>query len=178
MTEPSVPVRAVLTPLLAAGSGGYLALTVAAIETHELAREFEGGMARHVDGVDLEVAAGRSTGFSARTAPARRRPCGCSPLCCSPPGDGRRLPATTSPRTPERSRRRIGVALQEAALDPLDDRSRARSTSRRRFMASPKKDASNKGSWLLNRVGLTSPRTVASAPTREACGGGSTSRRR
>ena len=36
--------------------------TVAAIETHELAREFEGGI-KAVDGVDLEVAEGEIYGF-------------------------------------------------------------------------------------------------------------------
>src|SRR4051812_49939835 len=40
----------------------YRGLTVAAIETHDLAREFEGGI-RAVDGVDLEVAEGEIYGF-------------------------------------------------------------------------------------------------------------------
>ena len=43
-------------------AGGYLPWTVAAIETQQLAREFEGGI-KAVDGVDLEVAEGEIYGF-------------------------------------------------------------------------------------------------------------------
>ena len=60
----------------------------------------------------------RSTASSARTAPGSRRRCACCARCSRRRADGPSSPASTSRRDPEQVRLRIGVALQDAALDP------------------------------------------------------------
>ena len=88
------------------------------IEVSGLVREFKGGV-RAVDGIDLEVAAGRDLRLP---RPERRRqvdhrPHADHPAPARPPGR-RGWPGTTSSRRRRRSGDAIGVALQEAALDP------------------------------------------------------------
>src|SRR5215204_451516 len=92
--------------------------TVAAIETQQLAREFEGGIVA-VDGVDLEVAEGEIYGFlgpngAGKTTTVRML------TTLLQPTDGRaRVAGYDVVEEAADVRRAIGVALQEAALDPL-----------------------------------------------------------
>ena len=92
---------------------------VAAIETQQLAREFEGGI-KAVDGVDLEVAEGEIYGF---LGPERRRQDHHRPDADHAAAADRRARRRRRTRRRQGSggavRRKIGVALQEAALDPL-----------------------------------------------------------
>ena len=110
MTNALLPVDGVLrrSPPAPAGSPAIIA--------EGLVRRFDGLAA--VDGLDLEIARGEIYGFLGPNgagksttvrmlctllAPTRRR--------------GRSSPATTSPPSPDQVRLRIGVALQDAALD-------------------------------------------------------------
>ena len=75
----------------------------------------------------------RSTASSDRTARASRPRCACCARCSRRPVGGPRSPASTWSSRPGAVRLRIGVALQEAALDPRQTgaellRSRAGST--------------------------------------------------
>ena len=89
----------------------------------------------------------------ARTAPARRPRCGCSPRSCARPAAAPASPATTSSSDAAEVRRAIGVALQEAALDPL-------MTGREliRLQATlhglPARGGERRAEALLDRVGL------------------------
>ena len=89
-----------------------------AIETHQLKRTFKGGV-EAVRGVDLSVATGEVFGFlgpngAGKTTMVRM-------LCTLlPPTDGRATVAGIDVvADPAQVRRRIGVALQEIGLDPV-----------------------------------------------------------
>jgi ABC-2 type transport system ATP-binding protein len=126
---------------------------MAAIETQELAREFEGGI-KAVDGVDLEVAEGEIYGFlgpngAGKTTTVRML---CTLLL---PTSGRAVVAGHDvAEDPGAVRRKIGVALQEAALDPL-------MTGRELILLQatlhglPRSRGAELGNALLDRVGLT-----------------------
>ena len=90
-----------------------------AIEVRGLEREF-GDDVLAVAGVDLEVAEGEIYAF---LGPERRRQDDDGPDADHPPAAHaaapRASPGTTSSTSPATVRRAIGVALQEAALDPL-----------------------------------------------------------
>ena len=73
-----------------------------------------------MDGVDLEVAEGEIYGFLGPNGAGKTTTVRMLTTLLLPTGrPGRWSPATTSPRTPRRCAATIGVALQEAALDPL-----------------------------------------------------------
>ncbi len=61
----------------------------------------------------------RSSASSARTAPASPPSCGCSPRCCAPPPGTARVAGHDVVSEAGAVRRSIGVALQDAAIDPL-----------------------------------------------------------
>jgi ABC-2 type transport system ATP-binding protein len=126
---------------------------VAAIETHELAREFEGGI-KAVDGVDLEVAAGEVYGFLGPNGAGKTTTVRMLTTLLRPTGGRAAVAGHDVAKDPGAVRRRIGVALQEAALDPLMT-GRELLDLQATLHGISKKDARNKGRWLLNRVGLT-----------------------
>jgi ABC-2 type transport system ATP-binding protein len=91
---------------------------VAAIETHELAREFEGGI-KAVDGVDLEVAAGEVYGFLGPNGAGKTTTVRMLTTLLRPTGGRAVVAGYDVAENSAAVRRKIGVALQEAALDPL-----------------------------------------------------------
>jgi ABC-2 type transport system ATP-binding protein len=126
---------------------------VAAIETHELAREFEGGI-KAVDGVDLEVAAGEIYGFLGPNGAGKTTTVRMLTTLLRPTGGRAAVAGHDVAKDPGAVRRKIGVALQEAALDPLMT-GRELLDLQATLHGISKKDARNKGRWLLDRVGLT-----------------------
>jgi ABC-2 type transport system ATP-binding protein len=126
---------------------------MAAIETHQLEREFEGGI-RAVDGVDLEVAAGEIYGFLGPNGAGKTTTVRMLTTLLQPTA-GRALVAGYDVATdPGAVRRKIGVALQEAALDPLMT-GRELLELQATLHGLSKRDGRVKGRWLLDRVGLT-----------------------
>jgi ABC-2 type transport system ATP-binding protein len=90
----------------------------AAIEVEDLQREFGGGI-KAVDGVDLEVAEGEIYGFLGPNGAGKTTTVRMLTTLLAPTG-GRAVVAGHDVATdPQRVREAIGVALQEAALDPL-----------------------------------------------------------
>jgi len=126
---------------------------VAAIETHELAREFEGGI-RAVDGVDLEVAAGEIYGFLGPNGAGKTTTVRMLTTLLQPTGGRAIVAGYDVAKDPGAVRRKIGVALQEAALDPLMT-GRELLELQATLHGISKRDTRNKSRWLLDRVGLT-----------------------
>jgi ABC-2 type transport system ATP-binding protein len=126
---------------------------VAAIETHELAREFEGGI-KAVDGVDLEVAEGEIYGFLGPNGAGKTTTVRMLTTLLRPTGGRAVVAGHDVAAEPGAVRERIGVALQEAALDPLMT-GRELLELQATLHGIPKKEAQHKGDWLLRRVGLT-----------------------
>jgi ABC-2 type transport system ATP-binding protein len=91
---------------------------VAAIETVALAREFEGGI-KAVDGVDLEVAQGEFYGFLGPNGAGKTTTVRMLTTLLRPTGGRAVVAGHDVAEDPAAVRRKIGVALQEAALDPL-----------------------------------------------------------
>ena len=91
---------------------------MAAIETHQLAREFEGGI-KAVDGVDLEVADGEIYGFLGPNGAGKTTTVRMLTTLLQPTGGWATVAGFNVAEDPGAVRRKIGVALQEAALDPL-----------------------------------------------------------
>jgi len=124
-----------------------------AIETEALAREFEGGI-KAVDGVDLEVAEGEIYGFlgpngAGKTTTVRML------TTLLRPTDGRaRVAGYDVVEEAPQVRRSIGVALQEAALDPLMT-GRELILLQAALHAVPRDRATALASSLLEWVGLT-----------------------
>jgi ABC-2 type transport system ATP-binding protein len=126
---------------------------VAAIETHELAREFEGGI-KAVDGVDLEVAAGEIYGFLGPNGAGKTTTVRMLTTLLQPTGGRAEVAGYDVLTDPGAVRRKIGVALQEAALDPLMT-GRELLELQATLHGIPKREGQEKGQWLIDRVGLT-----------------------
>jgi ABC-2 type transport system ATP-binding protein len=91
---------------------------VAAIETVALAREFEGGI-KAVDGVDLEVTEREIYGFLGPNGAGKTTTVRMLTTLLRPTGGHAVVAGHDVAEDPAAVRRKIGVALQEAALDPL-----------------------------------------------------------
>ncbi|MQA75015.1 MAG: ATP-binding cassette domain-containing protein [Solirubrobacterales bacterium] len=89
-----------------------------AIEVTGLEREFEGGI-RAVDGVDLEVAAGGIYAFLGPNGAGKTTTVRMLTTLLRPTGGSARVAGHEVIAEAAAVRRSIGVALQEAALDPL-----------------------------------------------------------
>src|SRR3954451_2993540 len=127
--------------------------TVAAIETQQLAREFEGGI-KAVDGVDLEVAEGEIYGFLGRNGAGKTTTVRMLTTLLLPTGGQAIVAGCDVAKDPGAVRRKIGVALQEAALDPLMT-GRELLELQATLHGIGKREIRNKSRWLLDRVGLT-----------------------
>jgi len=135
-----------------AGSGGYRP-AVGAIETEQIAREFEGGI-RAVDGVDLEVAPGEIYGFLGPNGAGKTTTVRMLTTLLRPTGGRASVAGHDVVAEPGAVRRKIGVALQEAALDPLmtgRELLRLQAT----LHAIPRDRGEQLSDTLLDRVGLT-----------------------
>jgi ABC-2 type transport system ATP-binding protein len=126
---------------------------VAAIETEELAREFEGGI-KAVDGVDLAVAKGEIYGFLGPNGAGKTTTVRMLTTLLLPTGGRAVVAGYDVAEDAAAVRRKIGVALQEAALDPLMT-GRELLQLQATLHGMPKGQGRELGDKLLDRVGLT-----------------------
>src|SRR3954468_9213686 len=91
---------------------------MAAIETTGLEREFKGGI-RAVRGIDIAVAPGEVYGFLGPNGAGKSTTVRMLVTLLRPTGGSARVAGHDVATEPDAVRRRIGVALQEAALDGL-----------------------------------------------------------
>ena len=89
-----------------------------AIETHRLEREFQGSV-KAVDGVDLVVESGEIYGFLGPNGAGKTTTVRILTTLLQPTGGSAIVSGHDVVEDPASVRRSIGVALQEAALDPL-----------------------------------------------------------
>ena len=150
-----------------------------AVDARDLVKVFPKGNVRALDGVSLEVPAGRSaSGCSGRTVRARRPWCGSSRPSSTPDEGRARSSATTSRRQAEPVRRRIGLAGQYATVDENLTGSRICAMIGRLCRRLSRGEAA-RGRRAPGAVrARPTPATVRSRPTRAACGAASTSPRR
>ncbi len=127
--------------------------TVAAIETQQLAREFAGGI-KAVDGVDLAVAEGEIYGFLGPNGAGKTTTVRMLTTLLTPTGGTARVAGYDVVADAGTVRRKIGVALQEAALDPLMT-GRELLQLQATLHAIPRQRGSELADSLLDRVGLT-----------------------
>jgi ABC-2 type transport system ATP-binding protein len=126
---------------------------VAAIEVEGLEREFSGGI-KAVDGVDLEVAEGEIYGFLGPNGAGKTTTVRMLTTLLAPTG-GRAVVAGHDVATEAAEvRKSIGVALQEAALDPLMT-GRELIHLQATLHGIPRARGRELGNVLLERVGLT-----------------------
>ncbi|HET8975339.1 MAG TPA: ATP-binding cassette domain-containing protein [Solirubrobacterales bacterium] len=126
---------------------------MAAISTEELAREFEGGI-KAVDGVELEVAEGEIYGFLGPNGAGKTTTVRMLVTLLQPTGGRAVVAGHDVMEDPAAVRRRIGVALQEAALDPLMT-GRELIQLQATLHAMPRSKGRELSDALLERVGLT-----------------------
>ncbi len=126
---------------------------MAAIETQQLAREFEGGI-KAVDGVDLEVAEGEIYGFLGPNGAGKTTTVRMLTTLLQPTGGRAVVAGYDVAKDAGAVRRKIGVALQEAALDPLMT-GRELLELQATLHGISRSDGHERGQWLLDRVGLT-----------------------
>ena len=89
-----------------------------AVEVHELVREFKGGI-RAVDGLDLQVAPGEIYGFLGPNGAGKTTLVRILTTLLRPTSGSARVAGHDVVAQADAVRRSIGVALQEAAIDPL-----------------------------------------------------------
>ena len=126
---------------------------VPAISTRQLAREFEGGI-KAVDGVDLEVAEGEIYGFLGPNGAGKTTMVRMLTTLLLPTGGSAVVAGHDVAEEPGAVRRKIGVALQEAALDPLMT-GRELIHLQATLHGLPRSRGRDLGNALLDRVGLT-----------------------
>jgi ABC-2 type transport system ATP-binding protein len=123
-----------------------------AIEVRGLRREFEGGVVA-VAGVDLEVAAGEIYAFLGPNGAGKTTTVRMLTTLLRPSGGSATVAGHDVVRDPAAVRRSIGVALQEAALDPL-----MTGTELIRLQATlhgmTRNEGARRAGDLLDRVGL------------------------
>jgi ABC-2 type transport system ATP-binding protein len=124
-----------------------------AIEVRNLQREFEGGVVA-VDGVDLDVAEGEIFSFLGPNGAGKTTIVRILTTLLRPTGGSARVAGHDVIEDPGAVRRTIGVALQDAALDPL-------MTGRELIQLQailhglPPEQVTSRADALLRRVGLT-----------------------
>jgi ABC-2 type transport system ATP-binding protein len=126
---------------------------VPAIEVTGLEREFSGGI-RAVDGVDLEVAEGEIYAFLGPNGAGKTTTVRMLTTLLRPTGGSATVAGHDVVRDAGAVRRAIGVALQEAALDPLMT-GRELIDLQATLHGLTGAEAKRRGSALLDRVGLS-----------------------
>jgi len=126
---------------------------VPAIKTERLAREFAGGITA-VDGIDLEVAAGEIYGFLGPNGAGKTTTVRMLTTLLLPTGGSATVAGHDVASEAPAVRRKIGVALQEAALDPLMT-GRELIQLQATLHGLPRARGRELGDALLQRVGLT-----------------------
>jgi ABC-2 type transport system ATP-binding protein len=127
-----------------------------AIEATKLEREFKGGL-RAVDGIDLAVAPGEVYGFLGPNGAGKTTTVRMLVTLLRPTGGEARVAGFDVARQPAEVRRRIGVALQEAALDLLMTGRELIELQATLHGIDPRAVRA-RGDELLERVGLTEAR--------------------
>jgi ABC-2 type transport system ATP-binding protein len=125
----------------------------AAIETRALERTFSGGV-KAVQGVDLEVAEGEIYAFLGPNGAGKTTTVRMLTTLLRPSGGHASVAGFDVQREAGKVRRAIGVALQEAALDPLMT-GRELMQLQATLHGIPKAEAKSRGDALIERVGLT-----------------------
>jgi len=92
-------------------------VTAPAVETHDLVREYKGGV-RAVDGVTLTVGSGGIFGFLGPNGAGKSTTVRMLTTLLRPTAGTARVAGHDVQENPDAVRRRIGVALQDAAIDP------------------------------------------------------------
>jgi ABC-2 type transport system ATP-binding protein len=124
-----------------------------AVEARGLVREFKGGI-RAVDGLDLEVSAGEIYGFLGPNGAGKTTVVRILTTLLRPTAGSARVAGHDVVREGDAVRRSIGVALQEAAIDPLmTGRELLRMQGALHGLRSAA--AQQRARELLDRVGLT-----------------------
>jgi ABC-2 type transport system ATP-binding protein len=124
----------------------------AAIEAEQLERQFKGGI-KAVDGIDLEVAPGEVYGFLGPNGAGKTTTVRMLVTLLRPTGGHARVAGFDVAARPADVRRRIGVALQEAALDLLMTGRELLELQATLHGIAPQ-DVRERGQVLIERVGL------------------------
>src|SRR5947207_1456698 len=123
-----------------------------AIEVQRLEREYKGRL-RAVDGIDIEVAKGEVYGFLGPNGAGKTTTVRMLVTLLKPTGGVARVAGFDVAREPGDVRRRIGVALQEAALDLLMT-GRELMELQATLHGIARKDVHDRAADLIERVGL------------------------
>src|SRR4051795_5406079 len=124
-----------------------------AIEVQRLEREFKGGL-RAVDGIDLEVADGEVYGFLGPNGAGKTTTVRMLVTLLRPTGGRALVAGHDVAKEPHLVRKRIGVALQEAALDMLMT-GRELMELQATLHGIPPRDVADRADALIARVGLS-----------------------
>src|SRR3954447_2652109 len=128
---------------------------MAAIETRGLEREFKGGI-HAVRGIDIAVAPGEVYGFLGPNGAGKSTTVRMLVTLLRPTGGRARVAGHDVATDPDAVRRRIGVALQEAALDGLMTGRELMELQATLHGIAPA-DVKGPAQALLSRVGLANP---------------------
>ena len=126
---------------------------MAAIEVNGLERTFAGGV-KAVQGVDLEVAEGEIYAFLGPNGAGKTTTVRMLTTLLKPTAGSASVAGFDVVKDASKVRRAIGVALQEAALDPLMT-GRELMQLQATLHGIPKAEAQQRGDALIERVGLT-----------------------
>src|SRR6476660_2571062 len=126
---------------------------MSAIEVIALEREFKGGL-RAVDGIDLAVAPGEVYGFLGPNGAGKTTTVRMLVTLLRPTGGHARVAGFDVAAQPSEVRRRIGVALQEAALDMLMT-GRELMELQATLHGIPRRTVAARAAALIDRVGLS-----------------------
>ncbi|HWH96027.1 MAG TPA: ATP-binding cassette domain-containing protein [Baekduia sp.] len=124
-----------------------------AIETVDLQREFAGGL-KAVQGIDLAVAPGEVYGFLGPNGAGKTTTVRMLVTLLRPTGGRATIAGFDVATQPADVRRRIGVALQEAALDPLMT-GRELMELQATLHGIPRRTVAARAATLIDRVGLS-----------------------
>jgi len=127
-------------------------LVVGAIDVEGLEREYKGGL-KAVAGIDLEVAPGEVYGFLGPNGAGKTTTVRMLVTLLRPTGGRATVAGFDVAREPHQVRRRIGVALQEAALDQLMT-GRELMELQAVLHGIPPKAVAGRAAALIERVGL------------------------